>query len=99
MNGIIDEAEVDALLSGDQREVDRYLLVTAIQTRKAVEMLPCRAGKAPACDDAEAVKSPRFTREQIVTICILFLVTVAANAALTYLIVHGLDAWVIHTSR
>ena len=99
MNGIIDEAEVDALLSGDQREVDRYLLVTAIQTRKAVAQLPCQSGKAPDCNDVDVVKSPRFTREQIVTVVILFLATVAANAALTYVIVHGLDAWVIHTSR
>lgn len=61
MNGRIDAAEIDLLLSGDRREIDRYLLTTAIETRDAVESMPavvtkivtdeiaaCRAGREAA---------------------------------------------------
>lgn len=48
MNGRIDAAEIDLLLSGDRRELDRYLLTTAIETRDAVESMPAVVTKIVA---------------------------------------------------
>lgn len=57
---------------------------------------PRRAGDDPDSDYTEersrgAVRSPRYTREQIVSISIIGIVVVAANSAVTWLIVRALE--------
>lgn len=39
-NGKIDEATVEALLLGPQADRDRYLLICAVETRRAIDDIP-----------------------------------------------------------
>jgi hypothetical protein len=75
-NGRITKAQIEAMLTGDRREIDRYLLTAVIEIRDAVEEIPgqitstvaaCRAEREAETSDAEAAARTEVVRRQLRT--------------------------------
>lgn len=48
MNGHIDKAQTDAILSAGREQIDRYLVTFAIETRRTLDDLPSMIAEAVA---------------------------------------------------